>query len=85
MTEYIPNNDFSHSPRLSVQWDEAKLGVSLGQMVERLRKGNPSIEASDMRRFNPPWKGLGVFPYNLRPGEELIIADRIKEVLTEKA
>jgi L-seryl-tRNA(Ser) seleniumtransferase len=85
MTEYIPNNDFSHSPRLSVQWDEAKLGVSLEQMVERLRKGNPSIEASDMRRFNPPWKGLGVFPYNLRPGEELIIADRIKQVLTEKA
>jgi L-seryl-tRNA(Ser) seleniumtransferase len=85
MTEYIPNNDFSHSPRLSVQWDEAKLGISLEQMVGLLRKGNPSIEASDMRRFNPPWKGLGVFPYNLRPGEELIIADRIKQILTEKA
>ena len=84
-TEYIPNNDFSHSPRLSVQWDEAKLGVTLEQMVERLRKGTPSIEASDMRRFNPPWKGLGVFPYNLRAGEELIIADRVKQILTEKA
>jgi len=84
-TEYIPNNDFSHSPRLSVQWDEAKLGVSLTQMVERLRAGTPSIEASDMRYFNPPWKGLGVFPYNLKPGEELIIAGRIREILTGKA
>jgi L-seryl-tRNA(Ser) seleniumtransferase len=84
-TEYITNNDFSHSPRLSVQWDEAKLGVSLNQMVERLRGGEPSIEASDMRSFNPPWKGLGIFPYNLKPGEELIIADRIVEILGRKA
>lgn len=83
-TEYITNNDFSHSPRLSVQWDESKLGVSLVQMVERLRKGTPSIEASDMRYFNPPWKGLGIFPYNLRAGEEIIIADRIKEILGSK-
>jgi L-seryl-tRNA(Ser) seleniumtransferase len=81
-TEYIPNNDFSHSPRLSVQWDEAKLGVSLDQMVERLRSGEPSIEASDMRNFNPPWKGLGIFPYLLKDGEERIIAARIRQILT---
>jgi L-seryl-tRNA(Ser) seleniumtransferase len=84
-TEYIPNNDYSHSPRLSVQWDESKLGVTLEQMVARLRAGNPSIEASDMRHFNPPWKGLGIFPYNLKAGEEVIIADRVKEILTARA
>jgi len=84
-TEYITNNDYSHTPRLSVQWDEAKIGISLEQMVKKLREGTPSIEASDMRSFNPPWKGLGIFPYNLKPGEELIIADRVKEILTRKA
>jgi len=84
-TEYITNNDFSHSPRLSVQWDEAKLGLSLEQMVGLLRTGTPSIEASDMRNFNPPWKGLGIFPYNLKPGEETLIAVRVKEILTRKA
>lgn len=84
-TEYITNNDYSHTPRLSVQWDEAKMGITLEQMVKKLREGNPSIEASDMRYFNPPWKGLGIFPYNLKPGEELIIADRVKEILTRKA
>ncbi len=83
-TEFITNADFSHSPRLSVQWDEAKLGVTLDQMVRRLREGEPSIEASDMTRFRPAWKGLGIFPYNLLPGEEIIIADRIKQILTEK-
>ncbi|MBL8177865.1 MAG: aminotransferase class V-fold PLP-dependent enzyme [Bryobacterales bacterium] len=84
-TEYITNNDFSHSPRLSVQWDETKLGLSLEQMVGLLRSGTPSIEASDMRNFNPPWKGLGIFPYNLKPGEEMLIAARVKEILTRKS
>lgn len=36
-----------------------------------------------MRRFNPPWKGLGVFPYNLRAGEELIIMDRGNQILMD--
>jgi L-seryl-tRNA(Ser) seleniumtransferase len=84
-TEFIPNNDYSHSPRLSVQWDEKKLGLSLKGMIQKLREGNPSIEASDMRRFNPPWKGLGLFPYLLEPGEEVIIADRITEIIKERA
>ena len=52
---------------------------------KKLREGSPSIEASDMRRFNPPWKGLGLFPYLLQAGEETIIADRIKEIIKEQA
>ncbi len=84
-TELIPNNDFSHSPRLSVQWDETELGVTLDQMVGHLREGEPSIEASDMRSFNPPWKGLGIFPYLLQDGEELIIAERLRGILRRRA
>lgn len=84
-TEYITNADYSHTPRLSVQWDEARLGVTLDQMVQRLRDGDPSIEASDMTKYRPAWKGLGIFPYNLLPGEELIVADRVRTILTTKA
>lgn len=84
-TEFITNLDFSHSPRLSVQWDEAKIGITLDAMVKRLRSGKPSIEASDMTKFRPSWKGLGIFPYNLKPGEEIIIADRIKSILADPA
>jgi uncharacterized pyridoxal phosphate-dependent enzyme len=84
-TEFIPNLDYSHSPRLSVQWDEAKLGVTLPEMVQRLRDGQPSIEASDMTKFRPSWKGVGIFPYNMKPSEEIIVADRLKQILTHKA
>ena len=80
-TELIPNLDYSHSPRLSVQWDEAELGVTLDQMVKRLRTGRPSIEASDMTKFRPQWKGLGIFPHHLQPGEEMVIAERVKQIL----
>jgi hypothetical protein len=83
-TELIPNLDFSHSPRLSVQWDEARLGITLEQMVTRLREGEPSIEASDMTKFRPSWKGLGIFPYNLQNGEEIIIAERVKQILSKR-
>lgn len=82
-TGYVANNDYSHTPRLAVEWDEARIGVTLGEMVRLLREGEPSILASDLRKFTPPWKGLGIFPYNLRPGEDLIVADRVKQILTK--
>jgi D-glucosaminate-6-phosphate ammonia-lyase len=83
-TELITNDDYSHSPRLSVQWDEAKLGVTLDQMMERLINGEPAIVATDMTKYRPNWKrGIGIFPYNLRPGEEIIVADRVREILTD--
>ena len=80
-TEFIPNLDASHSPRLSVQWDEAQRGLTAAQMVQRLREGDPSIVTADMTRFRPSWKGLGIFANQLRPGEELIVATRVREIL----
>jgi len=80
-TEFIPNLDPSHSPRLSVEWDEAKVGLTVAQMVARLREGDPAIVAADMTRFRPSWKGLGIFANHLRPGEEMIVAGRVRDLL----
>jgi L-seryl-tRNA(Ser) seleniumtransferase len=84
-TEFVPNGDVSHSPRLSVQWDEKTLDLTVPQMVQSLRSGSPSVEASDMTQYKPPWNGLGILPHNLLPGEELIIARRIAEIVTQAA
>lgn len=84
-TELCPNDDYSHSPRLSVQWNEVKLGVTHSEMMQRLREGDPPIIATDMTVYRPRYrKGLGIFPYNLLPGEELIVAERVKEILTKR-
>jgi L-seryl-tRNA(Ser) seleniumtransferase len=80
-TEFIPNLDPSHSPRLSVQWDEGEKALTVAKMVERLREGDPSIVAADMTRFRPSWKGLGIFANQLRPGEEIIVAERVRQLL----
>ena len=85
-TEFITNDDYSHSPRLSVQWNEEKLGVTLDQMMDRLLNGDPPIVATDMTRYRPNWtRGIGIFPYNLRPGEEIIVADRVRQILTTRS
>ncbi len=81
VTEYATNDDYSHSPRLTVQWDEKALGLSLGQVMKELEEGEPGIIATDMTEYQPAWKGVGIFPYNLRPGEEIIVADRLREIL----
>jgi L-seryl-tRNA(Ser) seleniumtransferase len=84
-TEFIPNLDPSHSPRLSVQWDEGKFGLTVADMVTQLREGEPAIVTADMTRFRPHWKGLGIFANQLRPGEDAIVAKRVRQILTEKA
>ncbi|MBI4902895.1 MAG: aminotransferase class V-fold PLP-dependent enzyme [Acidobacteria bacterium] len=84
-TEFIPNLDESHSPRLSVQWDEAKLRLTPGDVVTQLREGEPSIVTADMTKFRPSWKGLGIFANQLREGEEKIVAGRVRQILEARA
>lgn len=84
-TEFITNLDYSHSPRLSIQWDEKKLGLTAGDVNNRLRDTEPSIVAADMTKFRPSWPGLGIFAACLQNGEEKIVADRIRAILERKA
>jgi len=52
-------------------------------MMDRLLNGEPAIVATDMTKYRPNWtRGIGIFPYNLRPGEEIIVADRVRQILT---
>lgn len=83
-TEFITNLDYSHSPRLSIQWDEKRLGRTAAEVNDRLKAGEPSIVAADMTRFRPSWPGLGIFAACLKPGEEKIVAERVRAILTGK-
>ena len=84
-TEYATNDDYSHSPRLTAQRDESALGLTLKDVMTELRDGEPGIIATNMERYRPAWKGVGIFPYNLQPGEEIIVADRFREILGRRA
>jgi L-seryl-tRNA(Ser) seleniumtransferase len=84
VTEYTTNDDYSHSPRLSIQWDEQKLGITLAEMMDKLENGEPGIVATDMTKYRPHWKGVGIFANNMQQGEELIVAARVKQLLLKK-
>ncbi|MBL8211886.1 MAG: aminotransferase class V-fold PLP-dependent enzyme [Bryobacterales bacterium] len=83
-TEFITNLDYSHSPRLSIQWDEKKLGMTSADVNNKLKDGEPSIVAADMTRFRPSWPGLGIFAGCLQPGQEKIVAERVRAILEPK-
>ena len=69
----------NHVPHLYLQWDEKAMGLTREDFVKKLREGEPSIEC--LPDEYP--QGLSVTPYMLQPGEEVIVASRLREILTE--
>ncbi|WP_420147100.1 selenocysteine synthase [Spirosoma sp.] len=65
----------NHTPTLRVTWDTTKLTPKALQ--EALRNGNPSIEV-----VGEP-TGISMTAWMLKPGEEKIVASRLKEELTK--
>jgi seryl-tRNA(Sec) selenium transferase len=65
----------NHVPSLRISWDQSKYPVTAGEVREKLRSGHPSIETvggSD---------SIGITSWMLRPGQERIVASRLKEAL----
>jgi L-seryl-tRNA(Ser) seleniumtransferase len=66
----------NHVPHVHIWWDEQSLGLTVTDVVENLRAGDPSIEVT-------PSSGehLIVNPFMLQPSESAIVARRIRECL----
>jgi uncharacterized pyridoxal phosphate-dependent enzyme len=66
----------NHTPTLRVAWDAAKVNIQARVLQENLRNGNPSIEliAADAN-------ALSITTWMMKPGEEKIVASRLKEEL----
>ena len=65
------------TPTLKIAWDNSKIKIATKDLQEQLRKGDPSIEVGGggENTFN-------VTAWMLKPGQEKIVAKRIKEELT---
>jgi L-seryl-tRNA(Ser) seleniumtransferase len=66
------------TPTLKIAWDNSKIKIATKDLQEQLRKGDPSIEVGGggENTFN-------VTAWMLKPGQEKIVARRIKEELTK--
>jgi L-seryl-tRNA(Ser) seleniumtransferase len=66
----------NHVPHMYLEWDETALRLTMAECCRQLREGEPSIEVLEGDYPH----GLSVTPFMMKPGEELIVARRIKEI-----
>jgi L-seryl-tRNA(Ser) seleniumtransferase len=68
----------NHTPTLHITWDTAKVKVSDKELREALRNSNPSIELG-----GGTTNSVSVTVFMLKPGQEKIVAARLKEELSK--
>jgi D-glucosaminate-6-phosphate ammonia-lyase len=79
-----PNGLSNHSPRLRIQWDAAKLGITGREIEKHLYDTEPRIilgAASGDRRGNAP-SSVTIMPYMMMPEDHKVVADRLRAVLS---
>ena len=68
----------NHTPTLRISWDTEQVKVTDKQLREALRFGNPSIELGGGTA-----NSVNVTVFMLKPGQEKIVASRLKEELSK--
>jgi uncharacterized pyridoxal phosphate-dependent enzyme len=68
----------NHTPTLRISWDPAKVSLPVKLLQENLRNGDPSIEIMPGENNT-----LTITTWCLKPGEEKIVATRLKEELSK--
>ena len=74
-TGYVPAWVTNHVPRLWVKWDETALNFSREDCFKALQDGDPPVVP-----LRTPM-GVTIVTWMMAPGEEMIVAQRLKEVL----
>ena len=76
-------------PHLLIRYDQARVKIAPLEVAEQMRRGTPSIELNPATGRNSGSAGLPsdentivVGVWMLEPGEDLIVARRLREVLT---
>jgi L-seryl-tRNA(Ser) seleniumtransferase len=82
-----PGGLSNRSPRLSIAWDSAKLGITGGEVADILWDTDPRIALGGgggrgRGSQSDTETGIGISAYMMQPGDEKIAAERIYEVLS---
>jgi uncharacterized pyridoxal phosphate-dependent enzyme len=70
----------NHTPTLGIKWDGARIKITDKDLRETLRANSPSIEVGG----GAP-NSISVTVFMLKPGQEKIVAAKLKEVLSKAA
>lgn len=79
-------------PHLLIRYDMRRVGISPKEVAKQLRAGTPSIELNPATGSTEASAGIPIDPnkivvgvWMLEPGEDVIVARRLREVLTQAA
>jgi seryl-tRNA(Sec) selenium transferase len=72
----------NRTPSLQVLWDRQRLGVSGDLIARTLLETDPRIALFGAPSDDPAQTGVSITPYMLAPGEEKVIGDRLRAVLS---
>lgn len=82
----------NHVPHLLVTYDLDRIGISGREVMQKLREGKPRIELNPATGGGPASAGLPggkntivVGVWMMRPGEDLVVAQRLHDVLQQAA
>lgn len=81
-----PSADLSNrSPRLTLQWDGAALGITGTELSKILIDSEPRIVVAGATGMRPASMAstVSIIPYQMMPGEETVVADRIFTLLSK--
>jgi L-seryl-tRNA(Ser) seleniumtransferase len=79
-----PSPDLSNrSPKLTIAWDGAKLGITGAELAKALLDGEPRIVVAGSTGARPSQMAstLSIIPYQMMPGEEKAVGERIAALL----
>jgi D-glucosaminate-6-phosphate ammonia-lyase len=75
----FPSEAGQPMPRAELTLDVQGLGITRDEILIRLYEGNPAVSLAPAGE-----NGLYINPQTLRPGEEIVVVERIKKELTTK-
>jgi len=79
-TEVIePTKRSNFAPRLSITWDQEAVKIAPGEVAKQLDEGEPRIQMNASRR------GMSIMSYMMEDGDEIPVAARLKEILSNAA
>jgi len=73
----------NHVPHLQIDWDSKRIKITPEKVTSQLAEGEPSIRIG--RVPGTGTKGIVVSALTLQEGEELVVAARLREILTKAA
>jgi L-seryl-tRNA(Ser) seleniumtransferase len=78
--EHIVPAIANHVPHLQIWWDKKRLGINYEQVTRELAQGEPSIVIGRVHGSGD--RGILISVFVLQAGEEKIVAERLKTILS---